>query len=77
MFLFTKNISKFHSNNHKLEIEAGRYRKIQVKEWICQLYKENIEKELHFCKNAHYLQSSELDILGFSIKYTTYFTMQG
>ena len=47
-FNLRKTISKFRCSDHKLEIEAGRHKKIDEAERWCQICRLEIESETHF-----------------------------
>ena len=47
-FYLRKQICKFRCSDHKLEIETGRHRKIDINSRICRICNSSIESEMHF-----------------------------
>ena len=63
-FQMRKIISKFRCSDHRLEIEVGRHKNIQIKDRVCQLCRGNIETELHFLTECPLYTSLRLKYLG-------------
>ena len=42
-----KVVSKFRCSDHRLEIEIGRHKKLEVEQRTCQLCRGNVETEIH------------------------------
>ena len=56
-------LSKFRISSHDLNIERGRYQKLQVKDRICQLCFNKIEDEIHFLLDCPSLEQTRSPII--------------
>ena len=63
-FQMRKIITKFRCSDHRLEIELGRHKNIQVEDRICKLCRGSIETEIHFLTECPLYNSLRLKYLG-------------